>query len=65
MDKNTYHETLKAMHEAGVSKAYYHGWATGALDNPELEEQRITEDYSAGYEHGKNAVTDGYKEWIK
>lgn len=52
------------MHEAGVSDAYYHGWASGALGNPELEEQRVTEAYTAGYEHGQNGVTDGYQDWI-
>jgi len=65
MDKSQYHSTLKAMHDAGVSHGYYHGWASGALGNPELEEQRITEDYTAGYEHGQAGVTDGYKDWIK
>lgn len=64
MDKSTYHSTLKKMHDAGVSAAYCHGWATGALDNPELEEQRVTEQYTAGYEHGKEGVLDGYKDWV-
>ncbi len=65
MDKANYHSTLKAMFEAGVSDAYYHGWASGALGNPLLEEQRITEDYTAGYEHGKEGDSEGYKSWIK
>lgn len=65
MDKSNYHSTLKAMLEAGVSDAYYHGWASGALGNPLLEEQRITEDYTAGYEHGKEGDSEGYKSWIK
>lgn len=64
MDKATYHSTLKAMHDAGVNSAYSHGWATAMLDNPALEEQRVTEAYSAGYEHGKEGVTDGYSDWI-
>ncbi len=65
MDKSQYHSTLKAMADAGVSDAYYHGWASGALGNPELEEQRITEGYTAGYEHGQTGVLDGYKDWIE
>lgn len=65
MDKTNYHSTLKAMHDAGVSDAYYHGWASGALGNPVLEEQRVTEDYTAGYEHGKEGDLEGYKSWIK
>jgi len=65
MDKSQYHSTLKAMHDAGVSDAYYHGWASGALGNPVLEEQRVTEAYTAGYEHGQAGVVDGYKDWVK
>ncbi|MBX2838715.1 MAG: hypothetical protein KTR35_17785 [Gammaproteobacteria bacterium] len=64
MDKSVYHSTLKAMHEAGVNTAYYHGWATGALDNPDLEEQRVTDAYTAGFEHGKSGNTEGYKDWV-
>lgn len=52
------------MQEAGAQKAYCHGWATGALGNTPLEEQRITDAYTAGVEHGENAVTDGYKKWL-
>ena len=63
MDKEIYHSTLKKMHEAGVKPEYSHGWASGALGNPELEEQRITEAYTAGYEHGEQGVLDGYKDW--
>ncbi len=65
MDKSIYHSTLKTMHDAGVNEAYYHGWASGALGNPELEEQRITDAYTAGYEHGKDGVVDGYKAWLQ
>lgn len=65
MEKTVYHSTLKAMHEAGVSDAYCHGWATGALDNPALEEQRVTEGYTAGFAHGKEGVLDGYMDWIE
>jgi len=65
MDKSIYHSTLKAMHEAGVRDAYCHGWASGVLGNPELEEQRITTDYTTGYEHGKSGNLDGYKDFIK
>lgn len=65
MEQEIYHSTLKKMHEAGVSHDYYHGWASGALGNPELEEQRITDGYTAGYEHGRDGVVDGYKDWCK
>ncbi|MBX2839124.1 MAG: hypothetical protein KTR35_19865 [Gammaproteobacteria bacterium] len=64
MDKSKYHATLKEMHEAGVDKDYHHGWASGALENTPLEEQRVTEAYTAGYEDGQNGVLDGYKSWL-
>ena len=64
MEKSLYHSTLKKMHEAGVSKEYCHGWASGALGNTALEEQRVTEDYTAGYEDGSNGVTGAYNKWI-
>lgn len=64
MDKATYQKTLKTMHDAGVDKAYYHGWASGALQNTPLEEQRVTEAYTAGYEDGQNGNTSAYKEWL-
>jgi len=60
-----YQSTLKTMHDAGVSDAYCHGWASGVLGNPLLEEQHITDDYTAGYEDGKEAKIEGYKSWIK
>ena len=65
MEKPLYHATLKTMQEAGVMPQYSHGWATGALDNTPLEEQRVTDAYTAGFEDGQNAVLDGYKQWIK
>ena len=65
MDKSLYHSTLKAMQEAGVDMHYYHGWATGALDNPPLEEQRVTDAYEAGVEDGKSGSTDGYLKWLQ
>ena len=53
------------MYDAGVNSAYYHGWASGALGNPPLEEQRVTDGYTAGYEHGKEGNTEGYKDWLE
>lgn len=64
MEKSVYYSALKTMHDAGVNSAYYHGWASGALGNPELEEQRVTEAYTAGYEHGKEGNTEGFKLWL-
>jgi len=53
------------MHDAGVADDYYHGWASGALGNTALEEQRVTEGYTAGYEDGSSGTTDAYKKWLK
>lgn len=64
MDNDNYHATLKAMQDAGVDPAYAHGWATGALGNPPLEEQRISDAYTAGVEDGENGVTDGFSQWL-
>jgi hypothetical protein len=65
MDKTIYHNTLKTMQEAGVAPEYCHGWATGALGNTPLEEQRVTDGYTAGFDDGQNGVTDAYEKWIK
>jgi len=63
MDKEIYHATLKLMNQAGVNKEYCHGWATAALGNPALEEQRVTDAYTAGFEHGEQGIVDQYQEW--
>lgn len=64
MDKSVYHATLKSMYDDGVDKNYAHGWASGVLGNSSVEEQRITEAYSAGYEDGEGGKLDAYKNWI-
>jgi len=65
MEKSQYHAALKTMQESGASPEYCHGWASGSLANTPLEEQRITEAYTAGYEDGKAGNTEGYKNWIQ
>lgn len=65
MEKSLYHSTLKTMQEAGASPEYCHGWASGAIGNTALEEQRVTDDYEAGYADGKSGEVNGYKNWIK
>ena len=64
MDK-TYYETVKKMEEANVDREYILGWMGGYLENPEREEQRVSEAYQAGQEDGSNKVTDGYQKWAK
>ncbi len=50
----TYYEGVKKMEEMGVDDNYIQGWVSGFLGNPEIEEQRITDAWEAGYEDGKN-----------
>jgi hypothetical protein len=49
----TYYEGVKKMEEMGVNDNYIQGWIAGFLNNPEIEEQRITDEYEAGYTDGK------------
>ncbi len=49
----TYYEGVKKMEEMGVNDNYIQGWVAGFLNNPEIEEQRITDEWKAGYEDGK------------
>ena len=64
MKQSVYHSALKTMHEAGAVPEYCHGWASGALGNTLLEEQRVTDAYTAGYADGQNGNVDGYKAWL-
>lgn len=53
----TYYEGVKKMEEMGVNDNYIQGWVAGFLNHPEIEEQRITDEWEAGYKDGK-AHTD-------
>ena len=53
----SYYQNVKKMEEMGVDDNYIQGWIAGYLQNPEIEEQRITPAYEAGYEDGQ-AKTD-------
>ncbi|SEI01157.1 conserved hypothetical protein [Bathymodiolus azoricus thioautotrophic gill symbiont] len=44
---------MKKMEEMGVNDNYIQGWVAGFLNNPEIEEQRITDEWEAGHEDGK------------
>ncbi len=48
-----YFEGVKKMEEMGVNDNYIQGWIAGYLNNPEIEEQRISDAYKTGYEDGK------------
>jgi hypothetical protein len=43
----TYYEGVKKMEEMGVNDNYIQGWVAGFLNNPEIEEQRITDEYES------------------
>ncbi|GAB4355625.1 MAG: hypothetical protein Kow006_22150 [Gammaproteobacteria bacterium] len=63
MDQN-YYDSVTRLEEMGVHPDYILGWQGGYLRNPPLEEQRLTEPYSAGYEDGLNRNTDHAEEWL-
>ena len=60
-----YYETITKLEEMGADPEYVNGWASGFLHNPEREEQRVTEAYTAGYEDGQEKTTDNMGNWAK
>ena len=58
MMNDEYHQTLSKLEKDNVSRDYMIGWASGYLGNPRLEEQRVTEHWSAGYEDGSDKHTN-------
>ena len=63
MNENQYHKTIAALEKDGVARGYIHGWASGFLGNPKMEEQRVTEAYKAGYADGVARCTEHAKDW--
>ena len=53
MTDNFYYETIDKLEKMNVEREYIQGWIGGYLGNPEREEQRVTEAYTAGYEDGQ------------
>lgn len=60
---NLYYDTIRSLEQQGISRHYIQGWASGYLGNPEIEEQRITDPWKAGYADGKNRTTDSAPDW--
>ena len=60
-----YYNAVTKMEKEGVDPEYIQGWQGGFLNNPEREEQRVTEAYSAGYEDGKAKNADNFAKWKK
>ncbi len=55
-----YYDNVVKMERMGVSDNYIQGWIAGYLKNSELKEQRITSEYEAGYEDGKQKVDTNF-----
>lgn len=62
--KKLYREATDTMEQKGVDPDYIIGWQGGFLNHPLREEQRATEAYKAGYEDGRERVTDNFDKWV-
>lgn len=60
-----YYDTITKLEKMGANAEYINGWASGFLQNPKREEQRITEGYEAGYSDGEARTTDNASNWTK
>ena len=60
-----YYDTINKMENANVSRDYVVGWASGYLQNPKREEQRLNDAYEAGYADGEEKKTDGFSNWVE
>lgn len=62
MDQN-YREATRKLEKAGVHPDYLLGWQGGYLGHPKREEQRVSEAYEAGYEHGAAHDDGSFEDW--
>lgn len=60
-----YYETIDKLEKMNVQREYILGWISGYMNNPEREEQRVTEAYTAGYADGENKETTNAEQWKK
>ena len=60
-----YYDACTKMEEMGVDAEYVQGWQGGYVNNPEREEQRVNEAYSAGFEDGQERTTENFGNWTK
>tara|TARA_Y100000817_G_scaffold190260_1_gene148675 strand:- start:573 stop:770 length:198 start_codon:yes stop_codon:yes gene_type:complete len=60
-----YFDFVNKLEEIGVSDQYMIGWQEGYQGSPKVEEQRLTDDYEAGYEDGSNKKTDSADKFKK
>jgi hypothetical protein len=61
----TYYDAVTKMEQLGVDDEYIQGWQSGYLQNPQREEQRLTEAYEAGYADGEEKTLDNIEDWKK
>jgi len=59
-----YYAAIDKMEKANVSREYVIGWASGYLQNPKREEQRVNEAYEAGYNDGEAKNADNFTVWV-
>ena len=58
-----YYAAIDKMEKANVSREYIVGWASGYLQNPKVEEQRLNDAYEAGSEDGEAKNDGNFNEW--
>ena len=62
---NFYYEAIDKMEKADVQRDYIVGWASGYLDNPRIEQQRVTDSWEAGYNDGKEKNDSNFSSWSR
>ncbi|MCG6873408.1 MAG: hypothetical protein LJE84_14075 [Gammaproteobacteria bacterium] len=60
-----YYESIDKMEKAGVRRDYIVGWASGYLENPRIEQQRVTDSWEAGYSDGKEKNDANFSAWAQ
>ena len=59
-----YYDAVDGMQNMNVERNYILGWIAGYMGNPQIEEQRMTEIYAAGYTDGENKDTGNFAQWV-
>lgn len=63
MVENEYYQAIDKLEKMGVDEQYIQGWASGYMQCPQKEEQRVTPAYAEGYEDGLNRKTSRAENW--
>ena len=59
-----YYDALQKMEQQHVREEYRLGWATAYVGSPQIEQQRRTEPYVAGYQAGCERTLETMTAWI-